>query len=81
MALITLKEQAADDRELLFETGLPWIDAAVFTPLVGDPVSLNVVHDINNLVEPPVYDTKVTSIQNRVKYKINDLATEPICRT
>lgn len=81
MTLQTTKAQAADDRDILFETGLPWIDAATFTPLVGDAVSLNVVHDIGNLVEPQIFDTKISDTQNRVKYLISDMATAPVGRT
>jgi hypothetical protein len=81
MALQTLKQQHAADQDLMYATGLPWIDPALFKPTVGDQVSLNVAHDIGNYTEPETYETKIVGKQNRIKYQISKLAVEPASQT
>jgi hypothetical protein len=61
--LSTLKEQAEIDINMFMETGLPWVDQAVFTPQVGDPVSLNVIFEQEQYEVFNELETQVTGVQ------------------
>lgn len=77
----TLKEQAAIDIDMFMETGLPWVDAAVFTPQVGDPVSLNVIFEQNLYAEYGDISTKVSELEYRIECLFADIGQVPIAAT
>jgi len=66
---------------MFMETGLPWVDQAVFTPQVGDPVSLNVIFEQEQYEVYNELETQVTGIQYRVEMLIADIGQTPIART
>ena len=77
----TLKEQAAIDINMFMETGLPWVDQAVFTPQVGDPVSLNVIFEKEEVYTPDDYRTRISDQKYRVEMLYADIGQIPIART
>ena len=77
----TLKEQAEVDIDMFMETGLPWIDQAVFTPQIGDPVSLNVIFEQEEYDNPEDFQTTVSGIQYRAEMLIKDISKTPIAKT
>lgn len=76
----TLKEQAAIDIDMFMETGLPWVDQAVFTPQVGDPVSLNVILETDQYEYPDNYETRTTAAQYRIECLIKDIGQIPVAK-
>ena len=76
----TLKEQAATDVNMFMETGLPWIDQAVFVPQVGDPVSLNVIFEKEQFELPDNFETRSTEIEYRVEALITDIGQIPVAK-
>jgi hypothetical protein len=79
--LATLKEQAATDIDMFMATGLPWIDQATFTPQTGEPVSVNVIFEREQYMDPEDYSTQVSSLQYRVEALIKDLGQIPVAKT
>jgi hypothetical protein len=79
--LPTLKEQAEADINLFMETGLPWVDQAVFTPQTGDPVSLNVIFEQDQDLEFEGYENRSTELKYRIESLIADLGQIPIAAT
>jgi hypothetical protein len=77
----TLKEQAEVDINMFMETGLPWVDEAVFTPQVGEPVSLNVIFEQNLYSEYGDIATKVSELEYRVECLFADIGQVPIAAT
>ena len=77
----TLKEQAEIDINMFMETGLPWVDAAVFTPQVGDPVSLNVILEKEEVYSPDDFSTRISDEKYRVEMLFADIGQTPIART
>ena len=77
----TLKEQSETDINMFMETGLPWIDEAVFTPQVGDPVSVNVIFEQEEYSEPDGIQTTVSGLQYRIEALISDLGQIPVAAT
>jgi hypothetical protein len=79
--LSTLKEQAEIDINMFMETGLPWVDQAVFTPQVGDPVSLNVILEKEEVYSPDDFSTRISDQKYRVEMLFADIGQIPIART
>lgn len=77
----TLKEQAVIDSNMFVETGLPWVYQAVFTPQVGDPVSLNVIFEQEQYEFPDDWETRTTAKQYRIECLIADIGMIPIAAT
>ena len=65
---------------MFMETGLPWVDAAVFTPQVGDPVSLNVIFEKEQSEFPNDWETRSTEKQYRIECLIADIGQIPIAK-
>ena len=66
---------------MFFETGLPWIDQAVFTPQVGDPVSLNVIIEREENFSLDDFETRISGVQYRLESLYADLGQVPVART
>lgn len=65
---------------MFMETGLPWVDTAVFTPQVGDPVSLNVIFEQEQYEFPEDWETRTTARQYRIECLIEDIGQIPIAK-
>lgn len=66
---------------MFMETGLPWVDAGVFTPQVGDPVSLNVILEKEEVYSPDDFSTRISDQKYRVEMLFADIGQVPIART
>ena len=79
--MATLKEQYPDDLDMFMETGLPWVDQAIFTPHSGDPVTLNVQLTIEEYNEPEDLVPSVSGRAIRVKALYADIGKVPVGKT
>lgn len=66
---------------MFIATGLPWVDQAVFTPQVGDPVSLNVIFEREIYDDYREYETKISDDQYRIEMLFADIGQKPVAAT
>lgn len=83
----TLKQQDQADVYLFLDSGMPWVRSAIFTPLVGDPVTTNsqgnpltVIFEQERYDSPDDYETRFNEMQYRIETLIVDVGI-PISRT
>ena len=66
---------------MFMETGLPWVVQAVFTPQVGEPVSLNVILEREEINFPDNYQTKSSGVSYRIEMLFADIGQTPMAAT
>lgn len=79
--MTTLKQQAATDINMFFETGLPWVSPGTYIPETGDPVSGNFIYEETLYNEPDGYETKASKPQRTIEALRAVLGQIPVART
>lgn len=73
MTLKTLKAQALTDMAVMFDTKLPNVENATFTPLVGLPISCTVIKRLEGDYLPDGYEARIADQIVTIKYQLSEI--------